>query len=70
MLFLAAVVVVVWFGSEAFTAKNICATSCISLAGLNIIEQSLAVAILPALLVIAGFRVRKNEKLPPATRSS
>lgn len=64
ILFLAAIVVIVWFGSEAFTANEICATSCISLAGLNVAEEALAVAVLPVLLLIGGIRVRQNEKNP------
>ena len=64
ILFLAAVVVLVWFGSEAFTANEICATSCISLAGLNVAEVALAVAVLPVLLIIGGIRVRQNERNP------
>lgn len=63
MLFLAAVVVLVWFGSETYTAQNICATTCISLAGLNVVEESVAVAILPVLLALGGISVRKKEKL-------
>ena len=52
----------VWFGSEAFTAQNICATSCISLGGMNYAEDGIAVAILPVLLLIGGLKVRNNEK--------
>ena len=68
ILLLAAFVILVWFGSEAFTAQNICATTCISLSGLNLVEESLAVAILPVLLVIAALNVRKKEKLAPTAR--
>lgn len=64
ILFLAAIVVLVWFGSEAFTAQEICATSCISLVGLNVAEVALAVAVLPVLLIIGGIRIRQNEKNP------
>lgn len=59
---MAAFVVLVWFGSEAFTAQNICATTCISLGGMNYVEDGIVVAILPVLLFIGGLRVRNNEK--------
>lgn len=62
ILFLAAVVILVWFGAEAFTGNEICATSCISLAGLNFAEVVAAVVALPVLLLIGGIRVLKNEK--------
>lgn len=62
ILLLAAVVVLVWFGSEVATAQEICATTCISLVGLNVVEQAVAVAVLPVLLLIVGIRLRKAEK--------
>ena len=62
ILFLAAFVILVWFGAEAFPGKEICATSCMSLSGLNDIETAIVVAILPVLLVIGGIRARRNEK--------
>ena len=62
ILVLAAVVVLVWFGSEVATAQEICATTCISLAGLNVVEEAVAVAVLPVLLLIGGIRLRRVEK--------
>jgi membrane protein implicated in regulation of membrane protease activity len=62
ILFLVAVLILVWFGAEVYTAQNICATSCISLSGLTGWEQAIAVAILPALLVIGGVKAHQNEK--------
>ena len=62
ILFLAAIVILVWFGSEAFTAQELCVTSCIMLTGLNVLEDAIVVALLPVLLVIGGVRVRKKEK--------
>ena len=64
ILFLAAIVILVWFGSEAFTAQELCVTSCIMLTGLNFLEDAIVVAILPVLIVVGGFRVRKKEKQP------
>jgi hypothetical protein len=66
ILFLVAFLILAWFGAEAFTAQNICVTSCVDLSGLTNWEQAIAVAILPAILVFGGFRLRKTEKnLPP-----
>ena len=64
ILFLAAIVFLVWFGAEAFTAQEICVTSCIMLSGLNNLEDAIIVAILPVLLVIGGVRVRAKENNP------
>lgn len=60
-------VVLVWFGSEAFTGQEICATSCISLAGLNTVETAAAVAVLPVILLLLGLRVRKVENVTKQT---
>jgi membrane protein implicated in regulation of membrane protease activity len=69
ILFLAAVVILVWFGSEVFTAQELCATTCISLSGLSSFEDAVVVAVVPILLVIGGYRVREKEmKLGPQTR--
>lgn len=62
ILFLVAVLVLGWFGAEVYTAQNICVTSCIDLSGLTGWEQAIAVAILPAILIIGGVRARQNEK--------
>jgi purine-cytosine permease-like protein len=62
ILFLAAIVVLVWFGAEAYPGKEICATSCMSLSSLNYPEIAVVVAILPILLVIFGIRLRAVEK--------
>jgi purine-cytosine permease-like protein len=64
ILFLAAFVILVWFGSEAFSAQELCVTSCIMLSGLNNLEDAIVVAVLPVLLVIFGIRVRAIEKHP------
>ena len=64
ILFLAAIVILVWFGSEAFTAQELCVTTCIMLTGLNVLEDAVVVAILPILLVVGGFRVRQKERQP------
>lgn len=64
ILILAAIVIIMWFGSEAFTGNEICATSCVTLAGLNVVEKAVAVAVLPVLLLIGAWRVRENEKNP------
>ena len=62
ILFIVAFVILVWFGSEVFTAQEICATSCISLSGLSAWEQVVSIVVLPVILVIGGVRVRKTEK--------
>jgi len=62
ILFLVAFLVLGWFGAEVYTAQNICVTTCISLAGLTNWEQGITVIILPALLVVGGFKARQNEK--------
>ena len=62
IFFIVAVLVLVWFGAEAFPGQQICVTSCISLKGMNIGEEISAVAILPILIVLAGFSLRKSEK--------
>ncbi len=61
ILFLVAVVILVWFGSEVFVAQEICATSCISLSGLSIWEQGVSVIVLPVLLIIGGIRAKRTE---------
>ena len=67
ILFIVAVLVLVWFGAEVYTAQNICVTSCIDLSGLTNWEQAIAVAVLPALLIAGGLRAGQNEKKHGAT---
>lgn len=62
IFFIVAVLVLIWFGAEAFPGQQICATSCISLKGMNIAEEVAAVAILPILIVLAGINQRRSEK--------
>ena len=64
ILFLAAIVILVWFGSEAFTAQELCVTSCIMLTGLNALEDAIVVAVLPILLLVGALKVRAKEKQP------
>jgi membrane protein implicated in regulation of membrane protease activity len=66
ILFIVALLILGWFGTEVYTAQNICVTTCISLSGLTTWEQGLAVAILPVLLIIGGLKARQTEKHPPA----
>jgi hypothetical protein len=62
IFFIVAVLVLIWFGAEAFPGQQICVTSCYSLKGMNVAEEIAAVAILPVLIVLAGFSLRKSEK--------
>ncbi|MDG6996650.1 MAG: hypothetical protein JRN52_12080 [Nitrososphaerota archaeon] len=62
MLFLVALLILGWFGAEAYTAQNICVTGCIDLSGFTGWQQAIIVAILPVLLVLGGIRARSNEK--------
>jgi membrane protein implicated in regulation of membrane protease activity len=70
ILFLAAVVFLIWFGAEAYPGKEICVTSCVSLSGLNYPEIAVVVLILPVLLVIFGIRLRAVEKKLASQQSS
>jgi hypothetical protein len=63
ILFVAAILILGWFGSETFTVHQICATSCIDLSGLPIWGQALAVAVFPALLVLGGISLRRSERM-------
>ena len=63
ILFVVAVLILAWFGSETFTAQQICVTSCIDLSGMPVWEQASSVAILPIILVLGGIRVMKTEKM-------
>jgi hypothetical protein len=68
ILFIVALLVVAWFGTEDYTSQNICVTTCESLVGLTPIEQAIAVAILPVLLAIGGFYlIRKEKSIPKHT---
>ncbi len=60
--FIIAVLVLIWFGAEAFPGKEICATSCISLSGMNIAEQVVTVVIFPIILAIGGIYLRRSGK--------
>lgn|SRR5487761_744076 len=62
IFFIVSVLVLIWFGAEAFPGQEICVTSCISLKGMNIAEEVAAVAILPILIVLGGFSLRRSEK--------
>jgi hypothetical protein len=62
IFFVVAVLVLIWFGAEAFLGNNICVTSCVSLAGMNFAEVASAVAILPILIALGGYSLRKSEK--------
>jgi hypothetical protein len=62
ILFIVALLVLVWFSAEAFPGQQICVTSCISLSGLNVAEQIAAVVALPIILVIAGVGLRRSGK--------
>jgi membrane protein implicated in regulation of membrane protease activity len=70
IVFLAAAVVLVWFGSEAFLGQEICATSCISLAGTTSWEDAVVVAILPVLLLIGALKLRSKEKIEASQRKA
>ncbi|MHB8567686.1 MAG: hypothetical protein ACYC7D_01165 [Nitrososphaerales archaeon] len=61
--FIAAFLVLGWFETEAYTAQNICVTSCLDLSGMTMWEQLLAAAILPILIVLYGLNMRRNENL-------
>jgi hypothetical protein len=61
-LFIVAVLVLIWFAAEAFPGQQLCATSCISLSGMNIAEQAVVVGILPALLAIGGIYLKRSGK--------
>jgi hypothetical protein len=69
ILFLVAALILVWFGSEASLAQEICVTSCISLAGATIWEEAIAVAILPALIIVGAIKLRSTEKLRTRQKS-
>jgi|GEM_PF-2460611 TRAP-type C4-dicarboxylate transport system permease small subunit len=60
ILFVAAILILGWFGAEAYAGQNICVTSCISLSGLSSWEIGLVVAIIPVLLVIFGIISRRS----------
>lgn len=60
--FIVALLILGWFGAEAYSAQNICVTGCFDLSGFAGWQQGIIVAILPALLLVAGLRVRSNEK--------
>jgi hypothetical protein len=62
IFFIVSVLVLIWFGAEAFPGQEICVTSCISLKGMNIAEEVATVAILPILIVLGGFSLRRSEK--------
>jgi membrane protein implicated in regulation of membrane protease activity len=62
IFFIVAALVLIWFGAEAFPGQQICAMSCVSLAGMNFAEQAAAVAILPILIALGGYSLRKSEK--------
>lgn len=61
-LFIAAVLVLIWFAVEAFPGQELCASGCISLKGMNVAEQIAAVVILPIILAIAGVSRRRSGK--------
>ena len=61
VFFVVAILVLIWFGDETFAIGHICVTSCISLSGLNVVEQAFAVAILPIIIVLLGISQRRNE---------
>lgn len=63
ILFIVALLILGWFGAEVFSAQEICASSCVSLSGLSLWEQVVAVAVLPVLLGIGAFSARKKEKI-------
>lgn len=61
IFFIVAVLVLIWFGAEAFPGKEICVTSCFSLAPYTLPEQIAIVVALPILIVLAGFSQRRTE---------
>ncbi|MHB1908701.1 MAG: hypothetical protein ACYCQJ_07490 [Nitrososphaerales archaeon] len=67
IFFVVAILVLIWFGDETFAIGQICVTSCINLAGLSVIEQAGAVAILPIIIVLLGISQRRNENQKPKT---
>jgi hypothetical protein len=62
IFFIVAVLVLIWFGAEAFPGQQICVTSCISLVGMNSAEQAAAAVILPILIALGGLSLRRSEK--------
>ena len=66
ILFIVALLILGWFGAEVFSAQEICASSCVSLSGLSLWEQVIAVAVLPVLLAIGAFSARKKERNAPS----
>ncbi|MDG6924109.1 MAG: hypothetical protein JRN67_12565 [Nitrososphaerota archaeon] len=65
ILFLVALLILGWFGAEAYTAQNICVTGCFDLSVFPGWQQAIIVVIFPALLVVAGLRARSNERKMP-----
>jgi purine-cytosine permease-like protein len=63
ILFLAALLILGWFGAETYYGQNICVTSCISFQGYPVWAEVIAVAILPVLLLIGALKLRATEKL-------
>jgi membrane protein implicated in regulation of membrane protease activity len=61
-LFIVAALVLVWFGAETFPGQEICAMGCVSLKGMNVAEQIVAVVILPIILAIIGLNLRRTGK--------
>ena len=64
ILFIVALLILGWFGAEAYAAQNICVSSCLDLSGMPGWQQAVAVVILPTLLIVAALRVRSNEDKP------
>jgi hypothetical protein len=56
------ILVLIWFGVEAFPGQEICVTQCISLVGMNLAEQIAAVVALPILIALGGLSLRRSEK--------
>ena len=69
IMFLVAILILGWFGSEIFTAQEICVTSCMDLSGLNVWEQGIAAVILPVFLVLIGINSRRNENALRKTKA-
>ena len=70
ILFLAGLLVLGWFGSEAYIGQQICVSSCIDLVGMPAWEQAVSVAVLPALLFIGGIWSWRTEKRLAAAKAS
>jgi membrane protein implicated in regulation of membrane protease activity len=70
ILFIVAVLILVWFGSETITGQQICVTSCVDLSGMSSWEQAVSVLILPVIILLGAIRVRKNEKVTEGSRPS